>query len=132
MAVFENQIEIERTQQEVFDFLLDLNNHEQLMPENVYNWSSTSEEANMTIKNMAKLSLKKDKIEVPALIIIVPTNELPFGIKLKWSLTSISERKTLVNFTIDAELNMMMKMVASGPLQKLVDYQVQRLGEILA
>lgn len=132
MSVFESKIEIAKSQQEVFDFLVDLNNHEQLMPDNVDNWSSTSEEAHMTIKNMANLSLKIDEKEVPASIVILPTNELPFGIKLKWSITNITESKTLVEFTINAELNMMMKMVASGPLQKLVDHQVQRLGEVLA
>ena len=43
---------------DVYTFLADLNNHQQLMPENIYNWSSTTDEAAFTIQNMAKLAIK--------------------------------------------------------------------------
>lgn len=131
MAVFQKETEINKSVTCVFDFLSNLNNHEQLMPDNVYNWSSTENEANMTIKNMAKLSLIIAKSETDEYIEILPTNELPFSIKLSWTIKKISEEVSNVRFCIDADLNMMMKLVASGPLQKLVDYQVQKLKETL-
>ena len=43
---------------EVYNFLADLNNHQQLMPENIYNWTSTYDTANFNIQNMAKLAVK--------------------------------------------------------------------------
>lgn len=131
MAVFQKATEINKSVTTIFDFLSDLNNHEQLMPDNVYNWSSTKSEAHMTIKNMAKLSLVIAKSEADKYIEILPTNELPFSIKLSWTLEVITEEVSNVRFCIDADLNMMMKLVASGPLQKLVDYQVEKLKENL-
>jgi uncharacterized membrane protein len=58
MTNIESTVSIESPINEVFDFLADLNNHQQLMPENIYNWSSTKDEARFTIQNMAKLAIK--------------------------------------------------------------------------
>lgn len=131
MAIFENNTIVHKPLAEVYQFLADLNNHEQLMPENIYNWSSTADEARFTIKNMAKLALKISQRLENAEIICIPSEETPFEITLRWKIDQISESETKATFSIDAQLNMMMKMVASGPLQKLVDHQVERLKQIL-
>lgn len=131
MSVFQNSVTINKSQTEVYQLLSDLNNHEQLMPENIYNWSSTADEARFTIKNMAKLALKVSERVENQEIVCIPAEETPFGIKLSWKIEPVGETEAKAVFAIDAELNMMMKMVASGPLQKLVDYQVNKLKEIL-
>lgn len=131
MSVFQNSTIINKSITEVYQFLADLNFHEQLMPENIYNWSSTADEARFTIKNMAKLALKVDQRVEETEIVCIPSEETPFAITLSWKTERISDNETKATFLIDAELNMMMKMVASGPLQKLVDYQVSKLKEIL-
>ncbi len=100
------------------------------MPENVENWNATNDEASFTIKNMGKLSLKvKNRVENRE-ISIVPAEKPPFDLELKWTLTENNNR-TDVLFTIDANLNMMMKMMASGPLQKLADHETQSILSIL-
>ena len=58
MTIIQNSVDIHKPIAEVYTFLADLNNHEQLMPDNIYNWTSTADEARFTIKNMAKLALK--------------------------------------------------------------------------
>lgn len=131
MTTIQNNVTIEKSVQEVFTFLTDLNNHEQLMPENIYNWSSTTDEARFTIQNMAKLALKvAERIEDQE-IKLVPSEKAPFDVTLKWTLSTVSANVTVATFTIEADLNMMMKMIASGPLQKLADFQVNKLKEIL-
>lgn len=131
MAVFQNNVIVDKPLDQVYQFLADLNNHEQLMPDNIYNWSSTTDEANFTIKNMAKLALKVSERVENVEIICTPVGETPFAIKLSWKIESIDVNQTKASFVIDAELNMMLKMVASGPLQKLVDHQVNKLKDIL-
>ncbi|WP_437921782.1 SRPBCC family protein [Sphingobacterium sp. LRF_L2] len=131
MTIIQSNVDIQKSVGEVYSFLSDLNNHEQLMPENIYNWSSTTDEAQFTIKNMAKLALKiSQRIENKELI-CVPASEAPFAITLRWKLQQVDEQTTNATFVIEAELNMMMKMMAAGPLQKLVDHQVARLKAIL-
>ncbi|RZK44121.1 MAG: SRPBCC family protein [Pedobacter sp.] len=131
MTIINSTIEINSGVEKVYSFLSDLNNHQQLMPENIYNWSSTTDEASFTIQNMAKLAIKiSTRIENQE-IVAIPTDKPPFDVELKWSVSPSENGKTLATHTISADLNMMMKMLAAGPLQKLVDYQTQKLKEIL-
>jgi hypothetical protein len=131
MTTFESKITIHRPVSEVYGFLADLNNHKQLMPENIYNWDSTRDTARFTIQNMAKLAVKiAGRIENAA-VVIVPAEEAPFDLEMKWELSSVAGATDVV-YTVSADLNMMMKMLASGPLQKLVDHQTQSLGSFLS
>jgi len=131
MTTIQNTTEINKTVSDVYAFLADLNNHEQLMPENIYNWSSTTDEARFTIQNMAKLALRVEERVENRFIKLVPSEKAPFEVTLRWELQVIADTVTKATFIIDADLNMMMKMIASGPLQKLVDFQVNKLKEKL-
>ncbi|ADY50799.1 hypothetical protein Pedsa_0213 [Pseudopedobacter saltans DSM 12145] len=130
MTVFESKVVLNKPVSDVYSFLEDLNNHEGLMPENIYNWSSTKDEARFTIQNMAKLALKVEARIGNQEILIVPAEEAPIALNLKWTLTDKGST-TEAKLTISAELNMMMKMLASGPLQKLTDYQTNALASKL-
>lgn len=128
MAIFESKTLIAQPASEIYNFLMDLNNHQDLMPENIYNWTSTKDEARFTIQNMAKLALKIDsKIENKE-IVIVPFEEAPIPLNLTWTFSE-NGNQTEAKLTIAAELNMMMKMLASGPLQKLADHQTEALSK---
>ena len=131
MTVFESNININQPVEKVYQFLSDLNNHQQLMPENIYNWTSTQDEARFTIQNMAKLALKVSSRVENQEINIIPSEEAPFAIEMKWTILPNGDA-TKANFIVSADLNMMMKMLASGPLQKLVDYQTAALAKALA
>lgn len=130
MTVFESKVVLNKPVSDVYSFLEDLNNHEGLMPENIYNWSSTKDEARFTIQNMAKLALKVEARIGNKEILIVPAEEAPIALNLKWTLAD-NGSTTEAKLTISAELNMMMKMLASGPLQKLTDYQTNALASKL-
>jgi carbon monoxide dehydrogenase subunit G len=130
MTVFESKTTVNKSPAEVYAFLSDLNNHEKLMPENVYNWSSTKDEARFTIENMAKLALKVSDRAENTSVSIIPAEEVPFPVELKWSIADKGDGATEAILTIKAELNMMMKMLASGQLQKLTDFQTEKLKSL--
>jgi carbon monoxide dehydrogenase subunit G len=131
MTVIESAATVNKPVEQVYQYLADLNNHQQLMPDNIYNWSSTPDEATFTIQNMAKLSIKiSSRIENQELI-AVPSEKAPFDIELKWTVEDNGDGTTTAKHILSADLNMMMKMLASGPLQKLADHQTERLAEIL-
>jgi len=131
MTIIESNTEINLPVAQVYQFLADLNNHQQLMPENIYNWSSTADTASFTIQNMAKLAIHiSERVENEKLI-AVPTEKPPFDLSLQWTVTDNGNGTTTAKHIISADLNMMMKMLASGPLQKLADYQTKKLKEIL-
>lgn len=131
MTVIESTTAIHFPVEKVYAFLADLNNHQQLMPENIYNWSSTADEASFTIQNMAKLAIKiSSRVENQELTAI-PTEKAPFDVELKWKVADDGKGGTIATHVISADLNMMMKMLAAGPLQKLANHQTERLAEIL-
>jgi len=131
MTVIQNQAIIDESVDRVFAFLADCTNHEQLMPENIQDWASTRDQASFTIQNMVKLVLKVDRRIENREVVFVPVEKAPFDVTLRWETTSQGDGQTLARLIVEADLNMMMKMVAAKPLQKLVDYQVDRLKSVL-
>jgi len=117
---------------DVYTFLADLNNHQQLMPENIYNWSSTTDEAAFTIQNMAKLAIKVSSRIPNQEIVAIPSADAPFDLELKWELKDVGNDTTEATHPISAELNMMLKMLASGPLQQLADHQTAKLKALFS
>ncbi len=131
MTIIESSSEINLPVNQVYEFLADLNNHQQLMPENIYNWTSTNDNASFTIQNMAKLAIHiSERIENEKLVAI-PTEKPPFDLSLTWEVQDNGDGTTTAHHIISADLNMMMKMIAAGPLQKLANYQTEKLKEIL-
>jgi hypothetical protein len=131
MTTFESKVIINKPVNEVYNFLADLNNHRQLMPDSVQDWTSTFDTASFSIQNMTKLSLKVESRVEDNEIKIVPSEKPPFNLELKWNL-SFNDNQTEAVLTILADLNMMMKIMASGPLQKLADHETQTLSSILS
>ncbi|MET4083197.1 hypothetical protein ABIB40_003166 [Pedobacter sp. UYP30] len=131
MTIIESEVTVGKPVEQVYAFLANMNNHQQLMPPNIYNWESTEDEASFTIQNMAKLALKiSNRIENQELT-AVPSEKAPFELELKWIVSSINDSSTNAKLIISADLNPMMKMLASSPLQKLANHQTQKLEEIL-
>lgn len=131
MTLIQNSTDLPKPAGEVYSFLADCNNHEQLMPENIYNWSSTRDEARFTIQNMAKLALKVENRVPDQEVLFVPSEKAPFDVSMRWKIEATGAESSRATLVIEADLNMMMKMLASGPLQKLVDHQVSRLSQVI-
>lgn len=132
MTSIESTGNINASAEDIYKFLEDCNNHKELQPENIYNWLSTKDEASFTIQNMAKLALKIDKRIPNTEISLLPKGDVPFDVSISWTMKALDANQTEVRLILKAELNMMLKMIASGPLQKLVDFQVSKLKEKFA
>jgi len=132
MSTFQSKTSINKPVNEIYHFLADMNNHQRLMPaDDISDWSSTTDSASFNIRNMIKLSLKMAEQVPDTLLRIEAVEKPPFAIELKWELTS-KANATEIAFTITADLNMMMKMVASGPLKKLADDEVANLANLMS
>ncbi|MES2110181.1 MAG: SRPBCC family protein [Bacteroidota bacterium] len=132
MTTFQNKVIVKQPVNKVFDFLADMNNHQKLMPaEDIGEWKSTYDEASFNIRGMITLSLKVDSRVENKEIKIVPAAKSPFEMDLKWELEQ-SGGETEVTFTINAELNLMMKMAVSGQLKKLTEHEANSLVFLLS
>lgn len=98
--------------------------------DDISQWSSGTDKARFSIRNAIMLSIQTQELIPGKLVRITAVDKPPFDIELKWDLTELAG-STKVGFTITAALNMMMKMVASGPLQKLADGETANLAKLL-
>ncbi|MFM9943770.1 MAG: SRPBCC family protein [Bacteroidia bacterium] len=126
-SVFEN---VEESKEKVFAFLSDLNNHQKLMPNQVSDWWSNNDEAKMRIQGLGALHLKKSETKENSYLKITPVGATPVDLFLEWVIEpedGYCKVKTIIN----AELNMMMRMVATKPLQNLADFMAGRVNKAI-
>ena len=127
MTTIESEIvAINAPASKVYAFLLDLNNHQKLMPEQIVNWESTDTTCSFTIKGTADLAIKHGKLTENSKIQLIPNGKAPFELDLIWKLTEEGDN-TKAQLLLNAELNMFLKMVAVKPLQNFLNLQAENL-----
>lgn len=132
MTNFTQQKVFQKKDSEVYDFLQNLKNHEQLMPEGGYSWTIRGDEVDLEIKNLPTLTFRVDEKEPSKRVSIRSIENAFVPVVIKWEIEAQGEEESLVTLQIEAQLNMMMKMVASPILKKLVDHQITKLHDILS
>ena len=120
---------IDKTDTDIYSFLSDFNNFQKLMPEQVTNWESTADECKFTIAGMATLGMKIVEKKPTEYIKVIRT-EGPFDFELECYIKKISESQSEVMLAFNADLNPMLKMMASKPLTNFLNILVKKLREI--
>ena len=123
------KVTIDKTAKEVYDFLSDFNNFERLMPEQVTDWKSTTEECTFTIKGMATLGMRIVEKTPNSFIKVEKHGSAPFDFTLHCMIDDLQDR-CAVQLAFDAELNPVMKMMASKPLTNFLNILVNKLKEV--
>ena len=130
MKKFESEQHIIKNSSEnIYKFLADFNNYKNLMPEQIVNWQSTEDNCSFTIQGMADISMKIQEKIPHSKIIIVPNGKVPFAFELICEMQAIDENSAKTQLTFMADLNPMLSMMASKPLQNFVNILSQKLKE---
>ncbi len=124
-----DKVTVNKTAKEVYDFLSDFNNFKKLMPEQVVDWTSTADECTFTIKGMATLGMKIVEKIPNSLIKVIKNGSAPFDFTLSCMIDDL-QHQCVVQLAFDAELNMMMKMMATKPLTNFLNILVNKLKEV--
>ena len=128
MKKFESkQVILKASAQNVYAFLSDLSNLSKFMPEQVTNWQATADTCSFTIQNMTSLSMRvKERIPFER-IDVIPDGKSPFDFKLQLFLYSETDLQSKASFIFNADLNPVFSMMASKPLQNLVNLMADKL-----
>jgi len=122
---------VKNSQNEIFTFLCDLNNFEQLLPQDkIENWSSTNEECTFRIKGMTDIGLKKVDSTPDSLINLVSHGKVPFNFTLNLHLSAKEDNLTEAYLLFDGDINPFMKMMVEKPLTNFFGMLVDKLVEI--
>lgn len=127
-----HEVEIPASSKAVFNFLRDLNNFEKMMPDQVVNWKSTPDDCEFDIKGMAHISLVKSS-EIPGKsVTVVSRPENPIELQIQGFIESENEHLSRVTLELAADLSPILKMMASAPLQNLVNIMADKLKGVLS
>ncbi|NCO62864.1 MAG: SRPBCC family protein [Flavobacteriales bacterium] len=115
------KVTIEKSSEDVFNFLSDIKNFETLMPENISKFEVLSEDTFLfALKGMPEIILKKKEV--------IPPNKIVLGAaggKLDFSLTGsiveLTETSSEVQLEFSGDFNPMMAMMIKGPINKFIE-----------
>jgi len=124
-------VTVEKNPQEVFEFLSDVKNFEQLMPDNISKFEVLGEDKFLfALKGMPEIVLKKKEAVAPHKIVLGAA-----GGKLDFSLTGdIQENgadQSEVKLTFEGDFNAMMGMMIKGPISKFIETLVSNMPKAM-
>lgn len=122
------KVSLDKSPQEVFDFLSDVKNFEKLMPDNISKFEVLGDDKFLfALKGMPEIVLKKKESVAPNKIVLGAA-----GGKLDFSLVGdIQEtgaNQSDVQLTFNGDFNPMMAMMIKGPISKFIETLVKNMA----
>ena len=111
---------VPKSQKEIFTFISDLNNFEQLMPESIQKFEVDGDSFIFGLKGMPEIRLVlKEKNEFDSVVLTAASSKLSFTLTTKIDATS--DTNSNVQLLFEGEFNAMMAMMIKKPLQKFIN-----------
>ena len=123
-------VTVNTSAEEVYNFLSDFRNFENLMPEKVVDWKATSEECSFTIQGMMQIGMKYAKKIPHSLIEIERNGKAPADFTMRCVISGTEQCSVKLEF--DADLNPMMRMLAERPLTNFLNLLTAKLQELFS
>jgi len=114
-----------------FNFLLDLNNYELLLPQKtISDWESDEKSCSFKIQKTYKLSLEYNSSTPSTTILLKSGKGAPFSFDLNINLVDVNGT-TEAQIITNADINPFMKMMVKKPLNNLFDYMTERMVKVI-
>lgn len=115
------KVKTSKSQEEMFEFLTNVHNYEQLMPESKEKFEAISNDTFLfQLKGMPEIRLKITETKKTNLVVLGSTSDkFPFHLNIFISEEGANESEVYMNF--EGNFNPMMSMMIKKPLQKFID-----------
>jgi carbon monoxide dehydrogenase subunit G len=122
--------QIDKSQKEVYEFLTDLSNFEQLMPDSIQTFEVLDADTfRFALKGMPEIVLRrKEQTPYEKIVLGAASDKLPFT--LTANLQEITAEKTQVNLSFEGQFNAMMAMMIKGPIGNFLNTLSTNLNTI--
>lgn len=110
-----------KSQKEMFEFLTNVKNYEQLMPENIEKFEAITDDTfHFQLKGMPEIRLRITEVHKPNLVKLGSTSEkFPFSLNIHIAEAGANQSELFMDF--EGKFNAMMSMMIKGPLQKFIN-----------
>lgn len=125
------KVSIDKSPSDVFNFLSDVKNFEQLMPENISKFEVLGDDKFLfALKGMPEIILKKKEVIAPNKIVLgAAGGKLDFS--LTGNITETTPNQSEVQLTFDGDFNPMMAMMIKGPIGKFIETLVTNMPKVI-
>lgn len=121
---------VSKNQQETYDFLNDLGNFKQLMPENIDKFELLSEDRFLfALKGMPEIVLeRKQQLAPNKLVLGAASDKLPFT--LTANIARKDDNESEVSLSFNGEFNAMMAMMVKKPITNFMATLMDNLSKV--
>ncbi|MFL0352083.1 orotate phosphoribosyltransferase [Xanthomarina sp. GH4-25] len=114
-------VTVDKSPEEVFNFLSEIKNFEKLMPENISKFEVLNEDKFLfALKGMPEIILKKKELISPNKVVLgAAGGKIDFS--LTGHITELESHKSEVQLVFDGKFNAMMAMMIKGPITKFIE-----------
>lgn len=112
---------VNKSTQDVFNFLSDVKNFEKLMPENISKFEVIDEDKFLfALKGMPEIVLKKKEVTPPNTIVLgAAGGKIDFA--LVGNIEEVDANTSAVQLVFNGDFNPMMAMMIKGPITKFIE-----------
>ncbi len=114
------EVEISKSQKQIFDFLVSVENFERIIPESIEKFELLDSESFLfQLKGMPVLKLQlKEKEDHSKIILGAKSEKLPFT--LTAHIDAVDEQNSKFKLIFEGEFNAMMSMMIKSPIKKFI------------
>ena len=121
---------VHKSPQEVYDFLMNVENFETIMPENKSKFEVLEEDTFVfALSGMPEIVLKLKESEAPSKVVLgAASDKLPFT--LTANIQEVEADRSDVTLAFEGDFNPMMAMMIKGPITKFIGSLSENLGKL--
>ncbi|WP_062059950.1 hypothetical protein [Aquimarina longa] len=123
-------VNVNKTAEDVFDFLTKVENFEQLMPESKQKFEKISDSRFLfQLKGMPELVLDQKENTKPSQVVLgAASDKLPFT--LTADIIDCGDEKSTTKLTFDGQFNAMMSMMIKNPIQNFINTLSENISKL--
>lgn len=124
------KVNVDKSQQELFNFLTDVENYEQIMPESKEKFEvKSSDTFAFALKGMPEIWLQIKEKRKPNLIVLGSTSD-KFDFSLDVVIEDAGNEKSQAQLFFNGKFNAMMAMMVKGPLNKFIGSLAENISKL--
>ncbi len=122
------KVTVNKSSQELFDYLSNVENFESIMPENTDKFEAREDSFVFALKGMPEIKLRMLEGEAPKKVVLGSASE-KFPFSLTADIQEIESDKCQAQLLFSGEFNPMIAMMVKNPLQRFIDTLIENIGK---
>ncbi len=130
MKLESEKVTVQKSQQELYNFLTNVENYEQIMPESKEKFEVRSSDTfAFALKGMPEIELQIKETRVPEFIVLGSTSD-KFNFALDVIIEEAGPEKSETQMFFHGKFNTMMAMMVKGPLKKFIGTLAENVSKL--